>query len=168
MGNLTSSHSVTHTLRAQGSHPDACVEQRCPFFSTTYMNKSNHAALWKSLTITRYDPERDCVPCFLDQVDDVWVWLVCDGAAVHGQYSVPHLQLPTAVRRAALNDASYFVRHGHTCISSFCVNIHVCLCVYCMCEKWCVVMIDGWFVVLIFVLLKWIERKQEERDEQKG
>lgn len=105
----------------------ACVEQRCHFFPTSYMNKSHHAAPWKSLTITRYDPERDCVPGFLDQVDDVWVWLVGDGAAVNSQYSIPHFQLPAAVCWAALDDAPYFVGHGHTRISSFCVNIHVCM-----------------------------------------
>lgn len=76
--------------------------------------------LWaKSLTITRYDPERDGVPGFLDQVDDVRMWLVGDGAAVNSQYSVPYFQLPAAVRRAALDDASYFVGHGHTCIASY-------------------------------------------------
>lgn len=79
------------------------------------------------LTITGDDPERDCVPGFLDQVDDVRVRLVGDGAAVNGQYSVPDFQLPAAVRRAALNDASYFVGHGHTSISSY--GQHRCGCV---------------------------------------
>lgn len=84
----------------------------------------------KSLTITRDDPERNCVPGFLDQVDDVRVWLVCDGAAVHSQYSVPDFQLPAAIRRAALYDSSYFVGHGHTSISSFCLFA----CKYCVLE----------------------------------
>lgn len=127
----------------------ACEEQRCPFLPTASMNKSHHAALWnshvrleaKSLTITRDDPKRDCVPGFLDQVDDVRVRLVGDGAAVDGQYSVPDLQLPAAVRRAAFDDASYFVGHGHTSISSFCVNMHVCFHVYFVCQKWVVMMI---------------------------
>lgn len=131
----------------------ACVEQCCPFSSTTYMNKSHHAALWNSLTITRYDPERDCVPGFLDQVDDVWVWLVGDGAAVNGQYSVPHFQLPAAVRWAALDDASYFVGHGHTRISSFCVSIHVCFArILCVSEIVCGNDWLCWLVILIYVL----------------
>lgn len=121
-----------------------------PFFSTTYMNKSRHAALWKSLTITRYDPERDCVPCFLNQVDDVWVRLVCDGAAVNGQYSVPHLQLPTAVCWAALDDASYFVGHGHTSISSFCVNIHVFVYIVCVRNGVWLWLMDDWLYWLFY------------------
>ena len=78
----------------------------------------------KSLTITRDDPERDCVPGFLDQVDDVRMGLIGDGAAVNSQYSVPDFQLPAAIRWAALDDASYFVGHGHASISSF-VCLHV-------------------------------------------
>lgn len=94
----------------------------------------------KSLTITRDDPERDCVPGFLDQVDDVRVRLIGDRTAVNSQYPVPHFKLPAAVCRAALDDASYFVGHSHTSISSFFVIIRVCMHVYFVCYT-CVVLI---------------------------
>lgn len=59
----------------------ASEEQRCPFLPTTTMNKSLSSCIMKqpceagsqSLTITRDDPERDRVPGFLDQVDNVRV-----------------------------------------------------------------------------------------------
>ncbi len=35
-----------------------------------------------------------------------------DGLSVHGQDPVAHLQLPTSVRRAALDDTSYFMGHS--------------------------------------------------------
>lgn len=133
---------MTHSL---GSYPDeksTCLCRAAVLFFFPPYPWISHIMLYyetavsgqkaKSLTITRYNPERDCVSSFLDQVDDVRVWLVGDGAAVDGQYSVPHFQLPAAVRRASLDDASYFVRHGHTSISSF-FKIHVCLCVYSVC-----------------------------------
>ena len=52
--------------------------------------------------------------------------LVGDGAGIDRQDAVAHLQLPAAVRRAALDDAAYFVGHGHTSISRFFV-LYVCL-----------------------------------------
>lgn len=35
-----------------------------------------------------------------------------DGLSVHSQDPVAHLQLPTSVRRAALDDSSYFMGHS--------------------------------------------------------
>ena len=152
----------------------ACEEQQCPFLPTASMNKSHHATLWnshvrleaKSLTITGDDPERDCVPGFLDQVHDVRVRLVGDGAAVHRQYSVPDFQLPAAVRRAALDDASYFVGHGHTSISSCCFNPYVRF--TCVRNK-----VWWWFDKLICVMfdLIWFKgkgRKENMERREKG
>lgn len=51
--------------------------------------------------------------------------LVGDGASVHGQDAVADLQLPAAVCWAPLNDSPYFVRHGHTCISSFLATVNM-------------------------------------------
>lgn len=80
--------------------------------------KTNHSRR-RPLTISGNDSQCDGVPGLLDEVDDVRVGLVGDRVPVHGQDAVADLQLPTAVRRAPLDDAAYFVRHGHTCISSF-------------------------------------------------
>lgn len=40
------------------------------------------------------------------------MWHADDGLSVHSQDAVAHLQLPASVRRAALNDTSYFVGHS--------------------------------------------------------
>lgn len=71
------------------------------------------------LTISWNDAQRDRVSRLFDQIDDVRVGLVGDGAAVDGEDAISHLQLPAAVRRTALDDPPYFMRHGHTCVSSF-------------------------------------------------
>lgn len=66
-----------------------------------------------SLTVLRYDPQGDAEARILDQLNDVGVWHVDDRLTVHCQYPVSHLQLPAAVRRAALDDAANFM--GHSC-----------------------------------------------------
>lgn len=71
------------------------------------------------LTVSRNDPQRDGVPSLLNEVDDVRVGLIGDGAPVHGQDAVSHFQLPAAVGWAPFDDAPYFVGHGHTCIASY-------------------------------------------------
>lgn len=76
------------------------------------------------LTVSGYDAQRDNVSGLFDEVDDVWVWFVGDGAAIDRQDSITHLQLPAAVCRTALDDPAYFMRHGRTCVSCC-----VCVCV---------------------------------------
>lgn len=71
------------------------------------------------LTVSGNDPQGDGVSGLLDEVDDVGVRLIGDGASVHGQDSVSDFQLSTAVGWAPFNDAPYFVGHGHTCIASY-------------------------------------------------
>lgn len=73
----------------------------------------------KRLTVSWNDAQRHRVSRLFDQVDDVRVGLVGDGAAVDGEDAVSHLQLSAAVRRTALDDPPYFMRHCHTCVSSF-------------------------------------------------
>lgn len=70
--------------------------------------------------------QRDRVSRLFDQVDDVRVGFVGDGAAVDGEDTISHLQLPAAVRRTALDDPPYFMRHGHTCVSSFLAFVKWC------------------------------------------
>ena len=65
-----------------------------------------------SLTFLRYDPQGDAEARVLDQLNDVGVRHVDDGLAVHRQDPVSHLQLPAAVRRAALDDAANFMWHS--------------------------------------------------------
>lgn len=137
-----------------------------PLPTSFSQHKSHPAALRRKLTITRDDPERDGVAGLLDQVDDVRVGLVGDGAAVDGQYPVPDLQLPTAVCRAALDDTPYFVGHGHTRISSFVCLFYVLLFIKKVGfgGKWEVLLIDGcsdcvdWFVA----------RKEKRRKKKRG
>lgn len=84
------------------------------------------------LTIPRNYPQSDSVSSLFDQVDNVRVGLVGDGAAINGQDAVAHLKLPTAVRRTAFDDATYFVGHRHARIgnwhTSFCVCVRDCFC----------------------------------------
>lgn len=70
-------------------------------------------------TIPRDDAEGDCVARFLDEVDNVRVGFVGDGTSIYCQDPVSHFQLAAAVSRAPLNNPTYFVRHGHTCIACF-------------------------------------------------
>lgn len=51
--------------------------------------------------------------------------LVGDGAPIDGQDPVTYFQLSTAVCGAPFNYPTYFVRHGHTCISRFCIGLGV-------------------------------------------
>lgn len=51
--------------------------------------------------------------------------LVGDGAPIHGQDPIAYFQLATAVSGAPFNYPTYFVRHGHTCISRFCIGLGV-------------------------------------------
>lgn len=81
------------------------------------------------LTISWDDAQRDCVPSLFDQVDDVRVGFVGYGAAVDGKDAIAHLQFPTAICRTGLDDPAYFMGHGHTCISSCCINSSVCVCI---------------------------------------
>ena len=93
------------------------------------------------LTVPGNDPQRDGVSGLLDEVDDVGVRLIGDGAPVHGQDAVSHFQLSAAVGWAPFDDAPYFVGHGHTCIASYgqhvdMMRVRVCVCV-CVCsERW--------------------------------
>ena len=70
-------------------------------------------------TIPRDDAEGDCVARFLDEVDNVRVGFVGDGTSIYCQDPVSHFQLAASVSRAPLNNPTYFVRHGHTCIACF-------------------------------------------------
>lgn len=65
-----------------------------------------------TLTLLWYDVQRDCQPCVFNELDDVCVWHADDGLSIHSQDPVAHLQLPTPVRGAALDDASYFMGHS--------------------------------------------------------
>lgn len=65
-----------------------------------------------SLTFLWYDPQGDAEARVLDQLNNVCVWHADNGLAVHRQYPVSHLQLPTAVCRAALDDTPNFVGHS--------------------------------------------------------
>lgn len=51
--------------------------------------------------------------------------LVGDGAPIHGQDPIAYFQLATAVCGTPFNNPTYFVRHGHTCISRFCIGLGV-------------------------------------------
>lgn len=70
-------------------------------------------------TIPRDDAEGDCVARFLDEVDNVRVGFVGDGTSIYCQDPVSYFQLAASVSRAPLNNPTYFVRHGHTCIACF-------------------------------------------------
>lgn len=78
------------------------------------------------LTVSGYDAQRDSVAGLFDEVDDVRVRFVGDGAAVDRQDTITHLQLPAAVCWTALDDSAYFMGHGRTCVSC-CVCVCVCV-----------------------------------------
>lgn len=77
------------------------------------------------LTVSRNDPQGDGVSGLLNEVDDVGVRLIGDGASVDGQDAVSDFQLPAAVGWAPFDDAPYFVGHGHTCIASYGQHAHI-------------------------------------------
>lgn len=52
--------------------------------------------------------------------------LVGDGAPIDGQDPIAYFQLATAVSGTPFNYPTYFVRHGHTCISRFCIGLGGC------------------------------------------
>lgn len=62
--------------------------------------------------------------------------LVGDGAPIDSQDPVAYFQLSTAVCGAPFNYPTYFVRHGHTCISRFCIGLGVLF----------------WFVLVVFLV----------------
>lgn len=82
------------------------------------------------LTVSWDDPQGDCVSSLFDQVDNVWVGFVGYGAAVDSEDAIAHLQFPAAIRRTGLNDPPYFMGHGHTGVSSCCINSNVCMWVW--------------------------------------
>lgn len=57
--------------------------------------------------------------------------LVGDGAPIHGQDPIAYFQLATAVCGTPFNYPTYFVRHGHTCISRFCIGLGVVFVLFC-------------------------------------
>lgn len=72
-----------------------------------------------SLTISRNDPQGHRVSSLFDQVDDIRVGFIGDGASVYSQDPVSNFQLPATVGWTSFDDATYFMRHCHTCVSSF-------------------------------------------------
>lgn len=64
------------------------------------------------LTLFWYDVECDGETGVFYQLHNVGVWHTDDGLSIHSQDPVAHLQLPTAVCRAALDYTSDFVRHS--------------------------------------------------------
>lgn len=76
-------------------------------------------------TISWNDAQSNGVSRFLNEVDDVWMRLVGDGAPIDGQDAIAYFQLATAVCGTPFNNPTYFVRHGHTCISRFCIGLGV-------------------------------------------
>lgn len=80
--------------------------------------------------------------------------LVGDGAPIDGQDPVAYFQLSTAVCGAPFNYPTYFVRHGHTCISRFCIGLGV-------------VFVLVWFGFVFFYCLRMWEYGEGEK-EKKG
>lgn len=66
----------------------------------------------QALTLLRNDVQRDCQSSIFNEFDNVCVRHADDGLSIHSQDPVAHLQLPTSIRRTALNDASNFMGHG--------------------------------------------------------
>ena len=101
-----------------GARGVVCKEEKLAINSNE-TETTERLNVFREYTYRGPDSQRHAVAALLDEVDDVGVRLVGDGAAVDRQDPVPHLQLPAAVRRAPLDDAPYFVGHGHTRISSY-------------------------------------------------
>lgn len=74
--------------------------------------------------------------------------LVGDGAPIDGQDPVADFQLPAAVGGAPFNYPTYFVRHGHTCISRFCIGLGVVLFGFGL--------VWFWFVFFFFLLFTYV------------
>lgn len=77
--------------------------------------KNSAATLWLGLcqlTIFRHNSKSDNVSSILDELNNIVVWKLHDGAAVDSRNTVSHLHLTYTVCRAAFNNTTNFVRYN--------------------------------------------------------
>lgn len=82
--------------------------------------------------------------------------LVGDGAPIDGQDPVAYFQLSTAVCGAPFNYPTYFVRHGHTCISRFCIGLGVVFVLVCF----------GFGFFIVYICGNMVKGKRKKRVEK--
>lgn len=112
------------TLRNRAITYIACTPTCTDMFSyhiiqLCWLSKGKTRERETSLTISRNDPQGHRVSSLFDQVDDIRVGFIGDGASVYSQDPVSNFQFPATVCWTSFDDATYFMRHCHTCVSSF-------------------------------------------------